>query len=60
MNRYEILRTGFVWGGSLPEPLQVVQKRMDLPVQEYDFRGLEGAEARLGSSAPPSTRGASI
>ncbi len=47
VDRYEILRTGFVWGEALSEPLQVVEKRVALPLEEHDFRGLEGVEARL-------------
>ncbi len=47
LDRYEILRTGFVWGGSFPEPIQVVQRSVELPVYEHDLRGVEGVDARL-------------
>jgi non-ribosomal peptide synthase protein (TIGR01720 family) len=43
LNRHAILRTVFVSDG-LPEPLQVVRKRVDLCWSEHDGRGLSAAE----------------
>jgi amino acid adenylation domain-containing protein/non-ribosomal peptide synthase protein (TIGR01720 family) len=43
MDRYAILRTGFVWDG-LDEPLQVVRKNVALPFALHDWRGLSEAE----------------
>ncbi|HEY3570928.1 MAG TPA: amino acid adenylation domain-containing protein [Thermoanaerobaculia bacterium] len=38
-----ILRTAFLWEG-LEEPVQVVQKKVELPFDEQDWRGLPEAE----------------
>ncbi|MFY0571228.1 non-ribosomal peptide synthase/polyketide synthase [Archangium lansingense] len=40
VHRHAILRTAFIWA-DLPEPLQRVHARVDLPWQEIDWRGLE-------------------
>ncbi|WPB73718.1 amino acid adenylation domain-containing protein [Archangium violaceum] len=46
--RHPILRTAFCWQ-ELPQPLQAVHPRVELPWQEHDWRGLSPAEqeARL-------------
>lgn len=36
--RHGILRTGFVWRGDLPEPLQVVRRQVAVPLQVLDYR----------------------
>ena len=41
--RHTILRSAFVWE-SLPTPLQVVRKHVDLPWQELDLQGLSAAD----------------
>jgi len=41
--RHSILRTAFVWE-RLEKPLQVVLKRVKIPWQVYDWRGLDAAE----------------
>jgi amino acid adenylation domain-containing protein/non-ribosomal peptide synthase protein (TIGR01720 family) len=39
LDRYPVLRTAFAWEG-LPEPLQVVHRRVRMPWEELDWRGL--------------------
>ncbi|RMF35672.1 MAG: non-ribosomal peptide synthetase, partial [Chloroflexi bacterium] len=43
MDRHPVLRTAFLWEG-LEEPLQVVYRRVDLPLEKLDWRGLPEAE----------------
>jgi non-ribosomal peptide synthase protein (TIGR01720 family) len=40
IERHPALRIGFLWDG-LAEPVQVVFRRMDLPIKEYDLKDLE-------------------
>jgi non-ribosomal peptide synthase protein (TIGR01720 family) len=42
IERNQTFRTAFVWHG-LAEPVQVVFRRADLPIKEYDLKGLEPA-----------------
>jgi non-ribosomal peptide synthase protein (TIGR01720 family) len=42
IERHPTLRTGFLWDG-LAEPVQVVFRRADLPIKEYDLTHLEAA-----------------
>jgi hypothetical protein len=42
IERHPVLRTGFLWD-DLAEPVQVVFRRADLPIKEYDLKGLEPA-----------------
>src|SRR5271169_5601709 len=42
-DRHEPLRTLFVWEGQ-EKPLQVVRRRVTLPWEEHDWRGLSAAE----------------
>jgi natural product biosynthesis luciferase-like monooxygenase protein/amino acid adenylation domain-containing protein len=48
LDRYPILRTGFYWEG-LDEPMQMVQRRVQLPLEQHDWRDLPGdqQDARL-------------
>ncbi|MDR9754670.1 amino acid adenylation domain-containing protein [Pseudomonas sp. SZMC_28357] len=34
----DVLRSGFVWGGDLPQPLQIVQHQVELPFTVLDWR----------------------
>jgi hypothetical protein len=43
VNRHPVLRTAFYWE-ELEKPVQVVQRRAELPVTEEDWRGLSDAE----------------
>jgi amino acid adenylation domain-containing protein len=43
LDRHGVLRTAFLWDG-LDEPLQVVRKKVSLPWQELDWRGLSAQE----------------
>lgn len=42
IERHQTFRTAFLWDG-LAEPVQVVFRRADMPIQEYDLKGLEPA-----------------
>lgn len=43
INRHPILRTAFNWQ-NLDEPVQVVLRQLELPWQQYDWRGLSSSE----------------
>ncbi len=43
IERHGVLRTAFFWEG-LAEPLQVVQREVPLPLEEYDWRELSVSE----------------
>jgi len=43
IDRHPVLRTAFVWEG-LDEPLQVVHRRVELPLEKQDWRGLSEDE----------------
>jgi amino acid adenylation domain-containing protein/non-ribosomal peptide synthase protein (TIGR01720 family) len=43
VDRHPILRTAFFWQ-ELPQPLQAVHPRVELPWHEYDWRGLSPSE----------------
>jgi non-ribosomal peptide synthase protein (TIGR01720 family) len=42
IERHQTFRTAFLWNG-LAEAVQVVFRRVDVPIKEYDLRGLEPA-----------------
>ncbi|HYV13611.1 MAG TPA: SDR family NAD(P)-dependent oxidoreductase [Pyrinomonadaceae bacterium] len=42
IERHQTFRTAFVWEG-LAEPVQVVFRRAELPIKEFDLKGLEPA-----------------
>jgi non-ribosomal peptide synthetase component F len=50
LNRHPILRTAFLWEG-LKEPVQVVQRQVEIPLAQQDWRDLSGTEqqARLAA-----------
>jgi hypothetical protein len=43
INRHPILRTAFNWQ-NLDEPVQIVLRQVELPWQQYDWRGLSSSE----------------
>ena len=43
VDRHSILRTAFLWE-DLEQPVQAVQRRVDLPIARHDWRGLSPAE----------------
>ena len=45
LDRHPVLRTAFLWE-DLDEPVQVVHRRVELPVDRQDWRGLPAAEQR--------------
>jgi non-ribosomal peptide synthase protein (TIGR01720 family) len=73
IERHQTFRTAFLWD-VLAEPVQVVFRRADLPIKEYDLKGLEpaaqhdelnrllleGRNTGLALSRPPLIRSALI
>uniref|UniRef100_UPI00140BE72A non-ribosomal peptide synthetase n=1 Tax=Pseudomonas akapageensis TaxID=2609961 RepID=UPI00140BE72A len=47
LTRHGILRTGFVWRGDLPEPLQLVRRQLEVPLQVLDYRGRDDVQSQL-------------
>ena len=45
VERHPILRTSFYW--ELDKPLQVVHQQVELPWQDYDWRGVSASEQQL-------------
>src|SRR5436305_7868228 len=43
VDRYSILRTAFVWKG-MEQPLQAVGRKVQLPFEELDWRGVSSLE----------------
>ncbi|MET9183049.1 amino acid adenylation domain-containing protein [Kitasatospora aureofaciens] len=51
IDRHDILRTAFFWQG-LPEPLQVVARRAELPVETVELSGEQDPVAALHAACP--------
>ncbi|AZC38807.1 non-ribosomal peptide synthetase [Pseudomonas chlororaphis] len=51
VERHDILRSGFLWQGELPAPIQVVHKRMALDFVEHDWRGQPRQQEALDTLA---------
>ncbi|MHB2050556.1 amino acid adenylation domain-containing protein, partial [Pseudomonas sp. VEM90] len=45
LQAHDILRSGFLWDGALAQPLQVVQRQVELPFRYLDWRGRNDAQA---------------
>ena len=43
VDRYSVLRTSFIWDRR-EKPLQIVQRRVKLPLAQHDWRGLEKSQ----------------
>ncbi|MFJ4157612.1 amino acid adenylation domain-containing protein, partial [Pseudomonas sp. NPDC089752] len=51
LQAHAMLRSGFVWGGLLEQPLQRVQRHLELPFSYLDWRGREDAESAVQALA---------
>ena len=51
IDNHDILRSGFLWQGELPAPIQVVHKRIRLDFVEHDWRANEAVPAALDGLA---------
>ncbi|SDA35417.1 non-ribosomal peptide synthetase, partial [Pseudomonas sp. NFPP12] len=51
IDSHDILRSGFLWQGELPAPIQVVHKRIRLDFVEHDWRANEAVPAALDGLA---------
>ncbi|PYY78120.1 non-ribosomal peptide synthetase [Pseudomonas sp. TKO26] len=51
IDSHDILRSGFLWQGELPAPIQVVHKRIRLDFVEHDWRTNEAVPAALDGLA---------
>ncbi|WP_409317001.1 non-ribosomal peptide synthase/polyketide synthase [Pseudomonas sp. KCJK9016] len=47
VDAHDILRTGFVWQGDLEQPVQVVQRQLDVPFRVLDWSGQADLDAAL-------------
>ncbi|KAF0865633.1 non-ribosomal peptide synthase/polyketide synthase [Pseudomonas sp. LD120] len=56
IDRHDILRSGFLWQGELPAPVQVVHKRIALDFVEHDWRAIEALPAALDRLAEEERR----
>ncbi|WP_458737095.1 non-ribosomal peptide synthetase [Pseudomonas chlororaphis] len=51
VERHDILRSGFLWQGELPAPIQVVYKQVALDCVEHDWRGQPRQQEALDTLA---------
>ena len=51
VDAHDILRTGFVWQGDLEQPLQVVQRHLEVPFRVLDWCGQTDLDAALQTLA---------
>ena len=51
LDAHPILRSGFVWQGTLEQAVQVVHKQVELPFAEHDWRGQPALEQALQALA---------
>ncbi len=51
VDAHDILRSGFFWQGDLPQPVQVVQRQVDVPFSVLDWNGKVDLETALQTLA---------
>ena len=51
VDAHDILRSGFFWQGDLPQPVQVVQRQVEVPFSVLDWHGRTDLEAALQTLA---------